>query len=318
MTQSFWADGAGPPVIAFGGNALLPDAADPGSSESNAAAFAEVVARLMPSDTGMLLVHGNGPQVGAALLRNEAGASEVVPSPLDVLVADTQGSIGYLLGRSLRNAVTPGGRGLDVATVVSQVVVDAADPSMENPTKPVGPFYKADEGAALALERGWTMVEVAGRGVRRVVASPPPLEVVEIDAALALARGGHVVITGGGGGIPVARDGENLFGVEGVIDKDRTASLVARSVDARGFVIFTEVGHASRGFGTSAEEPLLDLTVAEAQQLLDGGEFPPGSMGPKVESCIAYATATGRTAVITNVASLDPALDGDEGTRIHP
>ena len=318
MSASFWDNRGGPPVIAFGGNALLPDSGDPANAERNAIAFAEAVTRLMPSDTGMILVHGNGPQVGNALLRSEAGKDEVHPSPLDVLVADTQGSIGYLLGRSLGNALAAAGRSIEVATVVTQVVVDADHPSMTNPTKPVGPFYPPSEGMALEYERGWKMIDVANKGMRRVVASPPPQEIVEIAAVRALAASGRIVITGGGGGIPVARRDGALVGVEGVIDKDRTASLLARTLDARGFVIFTEVGHAARSFGTPDEAALLAMTAADAQALLDAGEFPPGSMGPKIESCIAYARATGRTGVITSVDVLEEALAGMDGTRIAP
>ena len=298
--------------------ALLPDSGDPAASERNAAAFAHAVLRLMPADTGLVLVHGNGPQVGNALLRSEAGSAEVPPSSLDVLVADTQGSIGYLLGRALRNALAAEGRDLEVVTVVTQVVVDSGHSSMKSPTKPVGPFYWPDVGATLARERGWKMVDVPGKGVRRVVPSPPPQEIVEIGAVRALAASGRIVITGGGGGIPVARRNGDLVGVEGVIDKDRTASLAARTIDARGFVIFTEVGHVARSFGKPDEMPLPDLSVDEAQALLDAGEFPPGSMGPKIESCISYAQATGRTGVITSVDALEGALAGTDGTRIRP
>jgi len=318
MSPAFWEDRGGPPVIAFGGNALLPDSGDPALAERNAVAFAHAVLRLMPDDTGIVLVHGNGPQVGNALLRNEAGAAEVHPSPLDILVADTQGSIGYLLGRSLRNAFATERRAIEVVTVVTQVVVDAEHPSMSAPSKPVGPFYPPSVGMALEYERGWKMVDVPNKGMRRVVPSPPPEEIVEIGAVRALAQPGQIVITGGGGGIPVTRRDGALIGVEGVIDKDRTGSLVARLVEARGFVIFTEVGHVSSHFGQPDEEALLDLTAAEAQALLDGGEFPPGSMGPKIESCISYAKATGRTGVITSVDALEGALAGTDGTRIRP
>ncbi len=317
MLGAFWGDRGGPPVIAFGGNALLPDSGDPGSAERNAVAFASAVMRLMPGDTGIILVHGNGPQVGNALLRNEAAAEEVHVSPLDVLVADTQGSIGYLLGRSLRNAIAAAGRDIEVVTVVTQVVVDAEHPSMQNPTKPVGPFYPPSTGMSLEYERGWRMVDVPNKGMRRVVPSPPPEEVVEIGAVRELAASGRIVITGGGGGIPVTRRDGALVGVEGVIDKDRTASLVARTLDARGFVIFTEVGHASRAFGKPDEQPLLALSAADAQQLLDDGEFPAGSMGPKIESCIAYARATGRAGVITSVDAFPEALMGRDGTRVR-
>jgi carbamate kinase len=307
--------GGGPPVVAFGGNALLPDARDPGASAAGAGAFAEAMLTLLADDSGLVLVHGNGPQVGALLLQNEAGRNEVPASPLDVLVAETQGSIGYLLSRSLHNALRT--RAIEVVTVVTQVVVDPADPAMANPTKPVGPFYPETDRADLIAERGWQVVSVAGKGIRRVVPSPPPIDVIEIDAISAAAAAGRLVVAGGGGGIPVARaNGGELVGVEAVIDKDRTAALVAIRLDARSFIILTEVPHASVGFGTSDEAPILEMSIDRAQELLDEGEFPPGSMGPKVESAIAYAAATGRPALITNVTALPAALRGEDGTRI--
>jgi len=313
-----WKDGGGPPVVAFGGNALLPDSREPDGAAERAAEFAHAVLTLMPEDTGMVLVHGNGPQVGAALLRVEAARDEVPISPLDVLVAETQGSIGYLLSRALHNALSGNGMKVEVATVVTQVVVDPDDPAMHNPTKPIGPFYDPSQGPALEA-RGWRLVEVPDKGVRRVVASPPPIDVVEIDAVVQAAGKGRLVIAGGGGGIPVQRrpDG-SLVGVEAVIDKDRTAALIARSIDARGFVILTEVAHVSTAFGTPNERPLHEMTAAQALGLLASGEFPPGSMGPKIESCISYASATRRPALITSVAGLRDALAGDDGTWVVP
>lgn len=307
----------GPPVVAFGGNALLPDARHPDAAAAQAGAFAEAMLTLLSDDSGLVLVHGNGPQVGALLLQNEAGRNEVPANELDVLVAETQGSIGYLLSRSLHNALRDREKAIEVVTVVTQVVVDPADPAMANPTKPVGPFYPETDRADLVAERGWQMVSVAGKGIRRVVPSPPPIDVIEIDAISAAAAAGRLVVAGGGGGIPVARaDGGELVGVEAVIDKDRTAALVAIRLDARSFIILTEVPHASVGFGTSDEAPILEMSIDRAQELLDQGEFPPGSMGPKVESAIAYARATGRPALITNVESLADALEGRNGTRV--
>lgn len=312
------AAGGGPPVVAFGGNALLPDARDPKAAAVLAEAFAEVMLTLLPDDSGVILVHGNGPQVGALLLQNEAGRAEVPASALDVLVAETQGSIGYLLSRSLHNALKSRKRAIEVATVVTQVVVDPADPAMAHPTKPVGPFYAEQERENLIAERSWQMVSVTGKGVRRVVPSPPPIDVIEIDAIAAAAAAGRLVVAGGGGGIPVARadDGE-LIGIEAVIDKDRTAALIATKLDARSFIILTEVPHASIGFGTPDETPILEMSIERAEELLAQGEFPPGSMGPKIESCIAYARATGRPALITNVESLAAALAGKDGTRVR-
>jgi len=319
MTPAPWKDGGGPPVVAFGGNALLPDARDADGAAARAAEFAEAVLSLMPEDTGMVLVHGNGPQVGSALLRVEAARAEVPVSPLDVLVADTQGSIGYLLSRALRNALAGSGMKVEVATVVTQVVVDPNDPAMHNPTKPVGPFYDPSEQESLERDRGWKVVDVPGKGVRRVVASPPPIDVVELDAIVRSAAKGRLVIAGGGGGIPVDRlaDG-TLRGVEAVIDKDRTAALIARSIDARGFVILTEVPHASTAFGTPNERPLHEMTTAQAIGLLATGEFPPGSMGPKIESGISYASETRRPALITSVAGLPDAIAHTDGTWIVP
>lgn len=315
--RGLWAPEGGPPVVAFGGNALLPDSADPHGAERNAAAFAAALTMLLPDDVGVVLVHGNGPQVGRGLLRAEAAHHEVPVDPLDVLVAETQGSIGYLLARSIGDALHGSGRDMVVAPIVTQVVVDPEDPAMVRPTKPVGPFYPVEEGAALAADRGWQTVEVPGKGVRRVVPSPPPLEVIEIGAILDAARSGAIVIAGGGGGIPVARapDGAT-YGVEAVIDKDRTGALIATSINARGFVILTEVDAAYLDFGTPTQRPLLELTTEEAQRHLDAGEFPAGSMGPKVEACIAYAAATGRPGLITSVDGLDRAIAGTAGTRV--
>lgn len=315
--HGLWEPGGGPPVVAFGGNALLPDPDHPEAASDNAAEFADALTRLLPDDTGVVLVHGNGPQVGSALLRAEAASNEVPPSPLDVLVSETQGSIGYLLAGAIGRAFHALGRDAVIVTIVTQVVVDPDDPAMSEPTKPVGPFYDAEWGTGLATERGWSMVDVPGRGVRRLVPSPQPIEVVETNAIATAAAAGAIVIAGGGGGVPVARTGVNgVRGVEAVIDKDRTAALLASALDARGLVILTDVAHVSTGFGTDDETPRHQLTVDDAGALLRAGEFPPGSMGPKIEACIDYTRATGRTALITSVAALPDAIAGTAGTRV--
>lgn len=308
----------GPVVLAFGGNVLAPDPSRSWYEEARAEELTAALLRLLPDDSGLVLVHGNGPQVGLILLRVEATRDKLPAEPLDVMVAETQGSIGYLLARSLRNALAGAGSRVEVATVMTQVVVDPADPGFAQPTKPVGPFYPDGLEASLR-RRGWELTEVPGRGWRRVVASPHPVEVVELHSIEDAARHGHVVIAGGGGGVPVVREkGGRLRGVEAVIDKDRTAGLLAASLDARSFVILTGVPHASRAFGTDEEEPLPRLSVEEAEALLEAGEFPPGSMGPKVESAARYARRTGRPALITDPEHLDAALAGEEGTRIEP
>ncbi len=315
-----WADAPHRPlVLAFGGNALLPDPDDPGEAEERAKAFAAAMLLLVPEHAGVVLVHGNGPQVGTILLRVEATRDRLPPEPLDVLVAETQGSIGYLLVKALRNSLAASGREIEVATVVTQVVVDPADPAFSSPTKPIGPYYAPDEGARLEREKGWKLTEVAGRGLRRVVASPAPLEVVELHTIADAARHGHVVVAGGGGGVPVGRDaGGTLTGIEAVIDKDRTAALIARSVRAAGFVILTEVPCAYRDFGTAAQTPIPQMSADEAEALLAAGEFPAGSMGPKVEAAASYARDLHRQALITSVEALPRAVRGEAGTWISP
>ncbi|MDX1690010.1 MAG: carbamate kinase [Acidimicrobiia bacterium] len=309
--------GTRPVVVAFGGNALLPDPDDPGAATERARGFAEAVLLLVPDHAGLVLVHGNGPQVGAILLRVEATRDRQPPEPLDVLVAETQGSIGYLLERSLRNALAEARREVEVATVMTEVVVDRTDPAMVEPTKPIGPFYPPAEGRRLAEEQGWDVVEVPDRGVRRVVPSPRPVEVVEIHTIADAARHGHLVIAGGGGGVPVWRDTAGaLHGVEGVVDKDRTAALLATELRAGAFVVLTGVAHVSTGFGTAEERPLHELTVERARGLLADGEFPEGTMGPKIEAAVDYVTTMRRPALITNVEALPAALAGTDGTWI--
>jgi carbamate kinase len=311
--------GLGPAVLAFGGNALLPDPFHPEDSEERARDLARSVLLFLEGASGVVLVHGNGPQVGTILLRVEATRDRLPPEPLDVLVAETQGSIGVLLARALHNAVREEGVEASVTAVLTQVVVDPADPAFGTPTKPVGPYYGPDEAERARIELGWQFDDTDGRGRRRLVPSPRPLAIVELGAIGASARAGAVVIAGGGGGVPVRRDADGrIAGVEAVVDKDRTAALLATSLDASRFVILTGVPHVARGFGTPAEERLDRLTVAEARELLARGEFPAGSMGPKVEAACDYAETAGRAALITSTTSLIAALDGRAGTWVTP
>jgi len=307
----------GPVVLAFGGNALLPDPFQPEMQEERARALARAVLLLIGRSSGLVLVHGNGPQVGMILLRVEATRAELPPEPLDMLVAETQGSIGYLLSRALRNALGEEGGAVDVTPILTQVVVDPDDQAFERPSKPIGPFYSPAAARQLMDERGWRMVEVADEGWRRVVASPRPLRVVEIAPIAAAARGGQVVIAGGGGGIPVRDDpGRGLAGVEAVIDKDRTAALLARSLEAEAFVVLTGVAHVFRDFGSPAQERIERMTAGEARALLRRGAFPPGSMAPKIEAACDYTSGCGRPTVITDTAHLAEALEGRSGTWI--
>lgn len=305
---------AAPAVLAFGGNALLPDPQNPTCQEENAKAFAKGLKLLLPKEAGMAIVHGNGPQVGMILLRIEATRDRIPPESLDILVAETQGSIGYLLARALRSSFPE----REIAAVLTQVAVDPKDRGFLDPSKPIGPFYSAEEAKSLHLTRGWRIVEVAGKGWRRVVASPMPKEIVEIHTIADAISHGHVVIAGGGGGIPVLRSGGLLQGVEAVIDKDFTASLLAVALQADRFVILTDVPHVSKGFGTASEQPIYSMNADEAERLLKEGEFPPGSMGPKVEASLLYARATGCKALITDLDHLADALEGQDGTWVGP
>lgn len=307
----------GPTVLAFGGNALLPDPFHPEEQEARAAELARALLLLLEDSSGLVLVHGNAPQVGMILLRVEATRRRLPAEPLDVLVAETQGSVGYLLARALRNALAAEPDPPEVTSILTQVVVAADDPAFARPSKPIGPHYPARSAEILQQQRGWHMVEVPRRGWRRVVPSPRPLEVVERAAIRTAAGSGRVVIAGGGGGIPVRRGADGrLVGVEGVVDKDRTAALLARTLEAEAFVVLTGVPHVSIGYGTPGEERLAELSVDRADELAASGEFPAGSMGPKIEATSAWVRATGNTALITDTARLRDALAGRAGTRI--
>ena len=310
-----------PFVLAFGGNALLPDPFQPGEQEARARELARSVLLLgerSPGRGGLVLVHGNGPQVGMILLRVEGTRERIPAEPLDVLVAETQGSIGYLLSRALRNALVAQSSAVEVTTVLTQVVVDPQDPAFAQPTKPIGPQYSG-EAAQLFRQRGWHMVATDGRGWRRAVPSPRPLRVVELPAIRAAARPGQVVIAGGWGGVPVREDSPGGYsGVEAVIDKDRTAALLAHALEAEGFVILTGVPRVAQGFGTAAERPLSRVSARHMRALLGAGEFPPGSMGPKVEAACDYVEQSGRAALITDTEHLERALRGEDGTWIEP
>jgi carbamate kinase len=297
-------------VVALGGNALMRPG-ERGTAAEQRANLREACAALRPLLDGELVVtHGNGPQVGNELLRQERAADEVPPLPLYLAVAQTQAEIGALIESELEPVA-----GRPVVCLLTHVLVAEDDPAFAKPTKPVGPFYSEDQAKELERDRGWQVVHDAGRGWRRVVPSPQPLEVVELGAIRSLLASGSIVVAVGGGGIPATRRGEHLAGIDAVIDKDRASSLLARELDAGRLVILTEVPAVYSGFGTDRQEELRELSVDEAAELVP--ELAAGSMRPKVEASIEFARATGREALITSPAALGDALAGTTGTRIH-
>jgi len=307
-------------VVAFGGNALLrPE--DSGAVVEQLDRAREAVRRLLPilgRGFELVVVHGNGPQVGNILIQAEAAADQVHRQTLDVCVAQTEGSIGFLLELAFANELSKAGFRKEVVTIVTPVQVDAADPAFDRPTKPIGPFFSREKASALAEEMGWTVVEDSGRGWRKVVPSPKPLAIRGVEVAATLINRGHIVIAAGGGGVPVvvSEEGE-IRGVEAVIDKDYAASMLAASLQANLFIILTGVERVSRDFGRSTEQPLPAMSVALARRLLGEGQFPPGSMGPKIDAAARFIEAGGHEVLITRAESLEDALEGKTGTRIR-
>jgi len=306
-------------VIAVGGNALAPEGmGDYEGQATRAREVAESVVGVLGDGHRVALVHGNGPQVGALALAQEALARDVPPQPLFVLGAMTQGQLGQLLCQAIGDALDAAGRPRAVAAVMTQVVVSGDDPAFGNPTKPIGPFFPAGRARRLAKARGWFVGEDAGRGWRRMVPSPDPLEVVEWPQIEALLRTTDVVVACGGGGVPVTRTGTVLTGVEAVIDKDLAAARLGELVGATRLLLLTGVERVFLGYGTPDERAVDVLTVAEAREHMAAGEFPPGSMGPKIEGAIRFVEGSGGEAIITSLDRVAEALAGQTGTRIVP
>jgi carbamate kinase len=297
-------------VIALGGNALM-RAGERGTAAEQLANLREACASLIPllDDPEVVVTHGNGPQVGNELVRQERAADEVPPLPLYLAVAQTQAEIGALMETELRVVA-----GRPVACVLTHVRVDEADPAFAEPTKPVGPFYAQEQAERLERDRGWRLKPDAGRGFRRVVPSPAPLEIVELDAIKALLAAGTCTIACGGGGIPVTARNGRLSGIDAVIDKDYASALLARELGAHRLVILTDVSAVLRGFGTEDEEEVRTLSPADAEALL--AELAEGSMKPKVEASLDFVRATGGEALITSPAALGEALARRAGTLI--
>ena len=307
-------------LVAVGGNALI-RSGQVGTAEEqfeNSLSAAGPLVELLQAGCGLVITHGNGPQVGAALLRSELAAGQAHVLPYDCCVAATQGEIGYLLQYGLWQRMQQVGLQTPVVTVVTQVRVDRHDPAFAHPTKPVGPFYTSARAEALHLEHGFAFVEVEGRGFRRVVPSPLPREIVELRAIRACLAEGLVVIAAGGGGVPVFNDKDTAKGVEAVIDKDLTSALLASQIGADLFVNVTAVDRVCLHYGTPRERPLDRLTAAEARLHLEEGQFPEGSMGPKIQAALRFLEGGGREAVITDAAHLVRAVEGRAGTHVVP
>lgn len=308
-------------VVAFGGNAIIKEDEEGYQEEqlSNAEEACDLMANFIERGYDLLVVHGNGPQVGNILIQMEEASLKVPPSTLDVCVALTQGSMGYLLENGLVNGLRRRGIERDVVVICSQVIVDRNDPLMEEPTKPIGPFFTYYRARQLIDGHNWKMIEDSGRGWRKVVPSPRPVKVLAEDTIKRMLAAGAVVIAGGGGGIPVYEDERgNLVGVEAVIDKDYTAGILASAVGADLFVNLTGVDIVYLDYNTPNPKPLPELKVSEARRYLDNGQFPAGSMGPKIDASCEFIESGGREVLITSAELLTEALEKRTGTRIVP
>jgi carbamate kinase len=308
-------------VIAIGGNALILDGQVGTIAEQyeNAIEMARHIATLVSEGWGIVLTHGNGPQVGFILLRSElVGDSAPVPRlSLEMSSADSQGGIGHILAMALLNELAARGLPDRVAYVMTHTVVDPADPAFQDPTKPIGPFYTEEQAQVRRERDGWQMIEDSGRGYRRVVPSPQPLRIVESGPIGALIDAGYVVIAAGGGGIPVKETAPGVYeGIEAVIDKDRASALMAASIGVPLLVLSTGVERVAIHFRKPDQQLIERMSVEDAQRLYDEGEFPRGSMGPKIESAITFIGRGGHEALITTPAALERAVRGETGTWI--
>ncbi|MCX7780747.1 MAG: carbamate kinase [Negativicutes bacterium] len=307
-------------VLALGGNAIT-KAKEKGTRDeqwSNIQSTCRHIVELVKQGHRVIITHGNGPQVGNLLLKNEIAKDVVPPMPLDVCVSNTQGSLGYAISQTLGKYLADAGMDIPVAAIITQVVVNPDDPAFANPTKFIGPFFTETEAREIMAAKGHIMKEDSGRGWRRVVPSPEPQEIVEAKTIKLLLDAGAIVVAAGGGGIPVVRTPQGLKGVEAVIDKDMAGQLLASQVGADAFFLLTEVERVCIHFGKPEQRELTHMTVAEARAYQAEGHFPPGSMGPKVEAAIRFAcSALGRQAFIVALEKANLAFSGESGTLIE-
>jgi len=305
-------------VIALGGNAIIREQ-DRGTIEEqirNVTNSCDPIIDLIERGFRVVLTHGNGPQVGNSLLKSESAAQIVPPYPLDVCGAETQGLLGYIIQQSFRNRLKERGIDKEIVTVVTQVAVDKEDPAFRNPTKPIGPFYTKERAEQLSKATGAAIVEDSGRGYRRVVPSPKPKTIIERQTIKVLLDNDIIVVAVGGGGIPILEESTGLRGIEAVIDKDYASGVLARELGADYFIILTGVEKVSIDFGKPTQKDLSAISIADAKNYLAAGQFPPGSMGPKIEAAVDFIESGGESAIITSIDKLDEALKGKTGTRI--
>ena len=306
-------------VVALGGNALV--------QEGEKGTIQEQFANIRKSITGIVqcikkgfdvvITHGNGPQVGNMLLRTELSRDKVPELSLGICVADTEGEIGYMIQQTMVNNLQREQIKKCAVTILTQVIVDKDDNAFRNPTKPVGPFFTAEEAGEIINEKGWAMVEDSHRGYRRVVASPRPLEIVEKESVKRLLESGEVVIAAGGGGIPViVEEGGSLEGVDAVVDKDLASSVLALDIKADYLIMLTGVENVCLNYGESDQKPLETITIEEAERYMAEGHFPPGSMGPKIQAAVNFLKGGGESVFITAIDKVSEAITGKTGTRI--
>lgn len=308
-------------VVALGGNAIsrkdMPD-----TIANQFRLTRESLSAILPlikAGYNIAITHGNGPQVGNAILRVELARDRTPVLPIGICVADTEGGIGYMIAQSLQNRLLRENIDRAVATIVTQVVVDRNDPAMANPTKFIGQFYTEEDAKRFAAERGWTVKQDGDRGWRRVVGSPQPQRIVEGEVIRAMVEDGVIAIAAGGGGIPVYIEDDGTYeGVDVVIDKDRASAVLGHAIGAEMLLILTAVDQVAINFGKPNQQPLAKITATEAQRYLDEGHFPDGSMGPKIDAAIQFIEGGGRQVLITSIDKADAALRQQDGTWILP
>ncbi|MDQ1265791.1 MAG: carbamate kinase [Bacteroidota bacterium] len=307
-------------LIAVGGNSLI-RVGERGTIEEqykNARATSRSIARMVKQGWNMVITHGNGPQAGAALLRSERAASEVYTHSLDMCVATTQSEIGYIMQRALELELEEAGVDMQVTVIPTMVAVDPDDNAFKNPTKPIGPFYSREDAESKKRLLGWDIVEDSSRGYRRVVASPEPIQVLQLDIIRKIIDLGIIAIALGGGGIPVVKNGSDITGSEAVIDKDKSSALLAKNLDVDMFIISTDTDQVYLNYKKQNQTGIPKATADEMEQYHKDGHFPPGSMGPKIESVIRFLRSGGKHAIVTSYEFLTEALEGNAGTHILP